>query len=285
MQDEFNLRLTQEEGFLLLTGARLFDKLVAGVTIHSQEKDELIRDVIAKLSQIISPQMEAMSNELADAIVDSVLGVGELDDSDLEELELACLESDLEEMLINEFFNNPPPRQLSIEGLAPEADIEEEVRIRSTDSYSSKNKRTESNKTPISPNTPPFYIEEDDDRRAGDKSAARKFEKFLADETFAYPMYSIEDKLPTLEKSLLKHLAVKINYYCIERETVDAITINPLVLLQEEGMWLAVAFCHERDDILLFRVDRMKDVEETENTFETPRDINNLRCQMLSSYK
>lgn len=285
MQDDFNLRLTQEEGFLLLTGARLFDKLVAGVTIHSQEKDELIREVIAKLSQIISPQMEAMSNELADAIVDSVLGCEELDDGELEELELACLESDLEEMLINEFFNNPAPRQLSIEGLAPDADIEEEhVRIRSTDSYSAKNIKSGTNK--ISPNTPPFYnMEEEDDRRANDKSAVRKFERFLADETFSYPMYSIDDKLPTLEKSLLKHLAVQVNYYCIERETVDSIKINPLVLLQEEGMWLAVAYCHERDDILIFRVDRMKDVEETRFKFETPSDINNLRCQMLSTYK
>jgi hypothetical protein len=282
MQDEFHLELTQEEGFLLLTGARLFDKLVAGVTIHSQEKDELIREVISKLSEIISPQMEAMSNELADAIVDSVLGCGELDDGELEELELACLESDLEEMLIDEFFNNPPPRQLSIEGLdkLDESDLEEDY-SRMLNNEFSKNSRSSKK----SSNTPPFYLEEEEEVYTADRSTVRKFERFLADQTFAYPMYAIEDKLPVLEKSLVKHNTTKVNYYCIERETVDPVTIDPLVLLQEEGIWLVVAYCHERDDILIFRADRMKDVNETETQFETPRDINDLRCQLLASYK
>jgi hypothetical protein len=281
MQDEFHLELTQEEGFLLLTGARLFDKLVAGVTIHSQEKDQLIREVIAKLSQIISPQMEAMSNELADAIVDSVLGVGDLDDGDLEELELACLESDLEEMMIDEFFNNPPPKQLSIEGLnerLEQSDLEEDFnRIRNSDTYSKKSNKKASN-------TPPFYLEEEEEVFVTDRNTVRKFERFLADHTFAYPMYAIEERLPVLERSLVKHNTTSINYYCVERETVDSVTIDPLVLLQEEGLWLVVAYCHERDDILIFRADRMKDVKETAKNFETPHDINDLRCQMLASY-
>jgi hypothetical protein len=283
MQDEFHLELTQEEGFLLLTGARLFDKLVAGVTIHSQEKDELIRDVISKLSEIISPQMEAMSNELADAIVDSVLGCGDLDDGELEELELACLESDLEEMLIDEFFNNPPPIQLSIEGLGEkvdESDLEEDYsRMRNNDFFMN----TRPSKKPS--NTPPFYLEEEEEVYLADRSTVRKFERFLADQTFAYPMYAIEEKLPVLEKSLVKHKTTQVNYYCIERETVDPVTIDPLVLLQEEGIWLVVAYCHERDDILIFRADRMKDVKETTSQFQTPKDINNLRCQLLASYK
>jgi len=280
MQDEFHLELTQEEGFLLLTGARLFDKLVAGVTIHSQEKDELIRDVIRKLSEAISPQLEAMSNELADAIVDSVLGCGDLDDGELEELELACLESDLEEMLIDEFFNNPPPRQLSIEGLGDkmDAEYEDEEYSRFRNSDFSKNRKKQSN-------THPFYVEEEEETYVSDRSTVRKFERFLADQTFAYPMYAIEDKLPVLEKSLVKHNTTQVNYYCVERETVDQVTIDPLVLLQEQGMWLVVAYCHERDDIFIFRADRMKDVTETNKQFETPRDINDLRCQLLASYK
>lgn len=280
MQDDFHLELTQEEGFLLLTGARLFDKLVAGVTIHSQEKDELIREVISKLSEIISPQMEAMSNELADAIVDSVLGCGELDEGELEELELACLESDLEEMLIDEFFNNPPPRQLSIEGLSDRLDDEgneDYPRVRNNEFKNSRSKKNS--------NTPPFYLEEEEEVYVADRHMIKKFERFLADQTFAYPMYAIEEKLPVLEKALVKHKTASVNYYCIERETVDAVTIDPLVLLQEEGIWLVVAYCHERDDILIFRADRMKDVHETGKQFETPKDINELRCQLLASYK
>jgi Predicted transcriptional regulator len=289
MQDEFHLRLTQEEGFLLLTGARLFDKLVAGVTIHAQERDELIREIIGKLSEAVNPQIEAMSNELADAIVDSVLGTEDLEDSELEELELAYLESDLEEMLLNDFFRssqteNPPnTRQLPIEGLDcdPGADagdfdlkqIDSEFRRSDVSCPSSFDARSRKS-TGMSR-----------DKEIEPRAAQRRLEKFLSEDTFAYPMYSVDEKLPVIEKALLKHHALRVHYYSIAREAVDTVFLNPLVLLQEDGMWLIVAYCHEKDDILIFRVDRMRDVEETEHTFETPKDINELRCKMLANYK
>lgn len=294
MQDEFHLRLTQEEGFLLLTGARLFDKLVAGVTIHAQERDELIREIIGKLSEAVNPQIEAMSNELADAIVDSVLGTEDLEDSELEELELAYLESDLEEMLLNDFFRssqsaeNPanPARQLPIEGLDCDPNIdtadfdlkEIDSEFRRADINCSSSFDTRSRKS-----TGMSRDKESESRAGG--SAHRRLEKFLAEDTFAYPMYSVDEKLPVIEKALLKHHAVRAHYYSIAREAVDTVFLNPLVLLQEDGMWLIVAYCHEKDDILIFRVDRMRDVEETEHQFETPKDINELRCKMLANYK
>ena len=45
MDEDKLLKLTPEECFLLLTGARLFDRLVAGVTIHAEQKDELIKEI------------------------------------------------------------------------------------------------------------------------------------------------------------------------------------------------------------------------------------------------
>ena len=44
LKESFLMNLTNEEGMLLLTSARLLDKLVAGVTIHAQERDQLIKD-------------------------------------------------------------------------------------------------------------------------------------------------------------------------------------------------------------------------------------------------
>src|ERR1700679_4257622 len=81
--DRFSLVLSQEEGILLLTGARLLDKLVAGVTIHAKERDELIREIIDKLSLSVTPALASMSDELADAIVESVIGYEDQDDCDL----------------------------------------------------------------------------------------------------------------------------------------------------------------------------------------------------------
>lgn len=41
LSEKFTLEFTKEEGMLLLTSARLLDKLVAGVTIHAREMNSL----------------------------------------------------------------------------------------------------------------------------------------------------------------------------------------------------------------------------------------------------
>lgn len=80
LSEKFTLEFTKEEGMLLLTSARLLDKLVAGVTIHARERDELIKEIIEKLADQVPQDVARVSGELADAIVDSVLGCDELDD-------------------------------------------------------------------------------------------------------------------------------------------------------------------------------------------------------------
>ena len=296
MDEDKLLKLTPEECFLLLTGARLFDKLVAGVTIHAEQKDELIREIISKLSELVPEQMESMSEELADAIVESVLGCDDLEDSELEELELAFLDNEISDTWGSSFFDDQTVKQLSIDGLELE---EDEIRGSTKEFVQNDNSWPPFEMEPsalddsfeISParrvleSPSPYKMECDDLIPPKANKINEKFESYFSEETFAYPMYSVDDKLPTLEKALLKHRSIKVDYYSVARETVDKIKLNPLVLLQEDGMWLLVAFCHERDDVLIFRVDRMKDLEETESKFETPKDINELRCKMLAAYK
>ena len=60
----------------------MLDKLVAGVTIHAKERDELIREIIDKLALSVSPALASMSDELADAIVESVLGFDDHEDGE-----------------------------------------------------------------------------------------------------------------------------------------------------------------------------------------------------------
>ncbi|MBI4532623.1 MAG: hypothetical protein HY711_01650, partial [Candidatus Melainabacteria bacterium] len=50
MEQKFSLELTPEEGILILTGAKLLDKLVAGISIRAKDRDELIKEIIAKIS-------------------------------------------------------------------------------------------------------------------------------------------------------------------------------------------------------------------------------------------
>ncbi|MCW5822510.1 MAG: WYL domain-containing protein [Cyanobacteria bacterium TGS_CYA1] len=241
MPEEKPLKLTQEEILLLLTSAKLFDKLVAGVTIRCQQKDELVSNIISKLSELVYPSIETMSDEFADAIIDSMLGCEDLDEKELEELEQALLEAETDEFFGYDFFKQQNP------------------------------------KTPQQQSTTTFQIKQN-------SSDHSKLEETLREASFVYPMYSVDDKLPVLEKSLLRHLSLEAQYYSVSRETVDKITIDPLVLLQENGIWLLVAYCHQKRDILLFRVDRVKDLHETNREFKTAQKVDDLRCKVLASY-
>ncbi len=241
MPEEKPLKLTQEEILLLLTSAKLFDKLVAGVTIRCQQKDELVSNIISKLSELVYPSIETMSDEFADAIIDSMLGCEDLDEKELEELEQALLEAETDEFFGYDFFKQQNPK-------APQQ--------QSTTTFQTKQNANEHS----------------------------KLEETLLEASFVYPMYSVDDKLPILEKSLLQHLSLEAQYYSVSRETVDKITVDPLVLLQENGMWLLVAYCHQKRDILLFRVDRLKDLHETNREFKTAQKVDDLRCKVLASY-
>lgn len=245
MPEEKPLKLTQEEILLLLTSAKLFDKLVAGVTIRCQQKDELVSNIISKLSELVYPSIETMSDEFADAIIDSMLGCEDLDEKELEELEQALLEAETDEFFGYDFFKSQQAPKGS--GIQP------------------------------SHTTMPFQMKQN----TSDQS---KLEETLREASFVYPMYSVDDKLPILEKSLLRHLSLEAQYYSVSRETVDKITIDPLVILQENGIWLLVAYCHQKRDILLFRVDRVKDLHETNREFKTAQKVDDLRCKVLASY-
>ncbi len=203
MDNKFSLRFSQEEGILLLTSARLLDKLVAGVTIHARERDELIREIIDKLSTAISPELATMSDELANAIVESVLGCDEQDDIEF------CMQ-----------------------------DAE------------------------------PEFVEATTD--AG---------------TYNFPIYSIKETLPTLEKAVREQHSVSVQYYSFARESVDALTLNPLKVTCEEDVWKMVAYCHELDQALIFRVDRIKEVTETARNFEAPSELRTVKSNNFAVYR
>jgi predicted DNA-binding transcriptional regulator YafY len=66
---------------------------------------------------------------------------------------------------------------------------------------------------------------------------------------------------------------VRAQYYSFARESVDLVTLNPLALLKESNLWKMVAYCHERDEVMIFRVDRIKELLETSRHFEVPPDF------------
>src|SRR3990167_7776565 len=188
MEQKFSLELTPEEGILILTGAKLLDKLVAGISIRAKDRDQLIKEIIAKISRHIPSTLSCLSDEIAEAIVESVFGQIDIDEDELVRV-AAC--DDMAELEAQEFPCN-------------------------------------------------------------------------------YPMYPIDKTLPLLEKAVVNHLTVRAYYYSFARESVDLIALNPLALLKEGTLWKMVAYCHEKDEVMVFRVDRIKELLETSNHFEIP---------------
>lgn len=191
MGQRFSLDITPEEAILLLTGARLLDKLVAGISIQAKDRDELIRNIIYKISKQISPELAGLSDEIAEVILESLFAAGDLEDDELAKA-AACL--DMDEM--------------------------------------------EAEQSPCN-----------------------------------YPMYPVEKTLPALEHALTDHCTVKANYYSFAREAIDVIHLNPLAIFKESGLWKMVAYCHERDENMIFRVDRIKDLIETARHFNVPQNF------------
>lgn len=229
LSEKFTLEFTKEEGMLLLTSARLLDKLVAGVTIHARERDELIKEIIEKLAEQVPPDVARVSSELADAIVDSVLGADELDDdyAFADALAMNMPESDEDYCSLRRSI------------------MEENMR---DDDYSSTH-----------------------------------FEALMDSSQVEFPMYATDQTLPVLEHALVNHLSVRAQYYSFARESVDTVTLNPFMIIKEADNWRMVAFCHERGEVLLFRVDRIKSIDETAESFE-PKDVGTMSYKRLPVY-
>jgi predicted DNA-binding transcriptional regulator YafY len=57
------------------------------------------------------------------------------------------------------------------------------------------------------------------------------------------------------------------------RQEVTRRAVDPYALALQWGNWYLAGYCHLRDELRTFRVDRIREVEPTEETFEIPRDF------------
>ena len=186
-----NFELSQEECLVLLTSLRLLDKLVMGMTIHNENQDELIQNLITKVSQSLPQKMTTVSKSLSNAILDSLLTI-----------------------IYEEYLKN--------------ADVQ---------------------------------------------NKAQSLNLNFSEDDFP-PMYSTDSTLPQLQSALVNHDQVKVEYYSLAKESVDSLDLNPLTIIAENNLWKMLAFCHQKEEILNFRIDRIKSVETCNQKFNIPINFN-----------
>ncbi len=92
-----------------------------------------------------------------------------------------------------------------------------------------------------------------------------------ADSSHPLPMYSITETRPVIEEGLAESLSVEINYYSMTREEFTTRRVDPYGLKPEGNLLWMVAYCHLREDMRVFRVDRIKEATLTPYAFEPPQ--------------
>ncbi|MCD9020586.1 helix-turn-helix transcriptional regulator [Cohnella silvisoli] len=81
---------------------------------------------------------------------------------------------------------------------------------------------------------------------------------------------SLEASLQQLEQSVASSSTVSIAYFKGNTTPSTQRQIDPYGLVFWKSKWYIVAFCHLRQDIRSFRVDRIQDISATEDRFERP---------------
>lgn len=83
----------------------------------------------------------------------------------------------------------------------------------------------------------------------------------------------IQPTLEKLEQAVEKEFSVEINYRTGRKEQSKNRVIDPYGMVYWNNKWYTIAFCHLRNEIRSFRVDRILHIKCTQSTFKRPEDF------------
>ncbi len=76
-----------------------------------------------------------------------------------------------------------------------------------------------------------------------------------------------------LYQAVLNTRQIRINYYSYSRNSISERILDPYALTFRRRAWYLIAFCHTRNDIRMFRTNRIKTLDYTGKTFSHPSDF------------
>ena len=76
-----------------------------------------------------------------------------------------------------------------------------------------------------------------------------------------------------LYQAILNTKQLRINYYSYSRDTVSERVVDPYALAFRKRAWYLIAFCYNRNEIRMFRTNRVKTLDYTGKTFSYPSDF------------
>lgn len=85
-----------------------------------------------------------------------------------------------------------------------------------------------------------------------------------------------EEPLPWLEAFstyINETRTVRMRYYTMYRDRESERLVDPYRLVSRDGRGYLIAWCHKREDVLIFRMDRIRSAEPTDAFFDVPGDF------------
>ncbi len=84
-----------------------------------------------------------------------------------------------------------------------------------------------------------------------------------------------EANCPNIMREIIEAIAhdrsIRIKYYSIYRNALSDRIIDPYYLIPRRGHLYLIAFCHYRSEVRVFRLNRIRSIEETEQSFVIPK--------------
>lgn len=81
---------------------------------------------------------------------------------------------------------------------------------------------------------------------------------------------NLENKIHKINFSMLKGRSLSINYFSINKNDLTAMKVDPYDLIFKEGIWYIIGYCHMKDDIESFQLDRIRTLEINDDIYMRP---------------
>lgn len=76
-----------------------------------------------------------------------------------------------------------------------------------------------------------------------------------------------------INQAILDQVTTEIKYDSYSSHTVSARRVNPYHMLFREGCWYLIGYCHLREEIRIFRIDRIRSLEIINTKFQVAREF------------
>jgi Predicted transcriptional regulator len=76
-----------------------------------------------------------------------------------------------------------------------------------------------------------------------------------------------------INQAILDQVMVEIEYDSYSSHTISSRRVNPYHMLFREGCWYLIGYCHFREEIRIFRIDRIRSLEILTTKFQNPKEF------------